>query len=189
MAAAINAAPRARLWDIKICGGILNQFGIYSFFYLKPHAFFAKLTENIMRIWTQDFTLAEITEFSNKYMDKFLGIELTEIGDNFLKGKMPVDDRTKMPLGLLHGGASCVLAESLGSVASFMCIDRTKQSAVGIEINANHIHSMSQGFVVGTATSIHIGHSIHVWEIKIHDETEKQLVCISRLTTKVLNKH
>lgn len=142
-----------------------------------------------MRIWTQDVTLASLEGFSNKYMDKFLGIEITEIGDDFLKGKMPVDDRTKMPLGLLHGGASCVLAESLGSIASFLCIDTTKQSAVGIEINANHIHSMTQGFVVGIARAIHIGKSIHVWEIRIHDEAEKQLVCISRLTTKVLNKH
>jgi 1,4-dihydroxy-2-naphthoyl-CoA hydrolase len=142
-----------------------------------------------MRIWTQDVTLASLADYSNKYMDKFLGIEITEIGDDFLKGKMPVDDRTKMPLGLLHGGASCVLAESLGSIASFLCIDTTKQSAVGIEINANHIHSMTQGFVVGVARSIHIGKSIHVWEIRIHDEAEKQLVCISRLTTKVLNKH
>jgi 1,4-dihydroxy-2-naphthoyl-CoA hydrolase len=142
-----------------------------------------------MRIWTQEVTLAEINEFSSKYMEKFLGIEVTEIGDDYLKGKMPVDDRTKMPLGLLHGGASCVLAESLGSAASFLCIDKNKQSAVGIEINANHIHSMTQGFVVGIARAVHIGHSIHVWEIRIHDEEEKQLVCISRLTTKVLNKH
>jgi 1,4-dihydroxy-2-naphthoyl-CoA hydrolase len=142
-----------------------------------------------MRIWTKDFTVAEVMNYGNKYMDKSLGIEITEIGEDFLKAKMPVDDRTKMPLGLLHGGASCVLAESLGSIASFLCIDTSKQSAVGIEINANHIHSMTQGFVIGTARSVHIGHSIHVWEIRIHDESEKQLVCISRLTTKVLNKH
>ena len=116
-----------------------------------------------------------------------IGIEFTEIGDDFLKGRMPVDHRTHQPYGLLHGGASCVLAETLGSVASALVIDQEKFICVGLEINANHIRGVRQGFVTGIATHIHIGATTHVWDIKIHDEREK-LVCISRLTVAVLKK-
>jgi 1,4-dihydroxy-2-naphthoyl-CoA hydrolase len=116
-----------------------------------------------------------------------IGIEFTEIGPDFLKGRMPVDHRTHQPYGLLHGGASCVLAETLGSVASALVIDQSKFICVGLEINANHIRGVREGSVTGTATPIHIGASTHVWDIRILDEREK-LVCISRLTVAILPK-
>lgn len=141
-----------------------------------------------MRIWFKEYHLNNLINMGNRYMDKYIGIEFIELGPDYIKAIMPVDERTKMPMGLLHGGASCVLAETLGSVASYLCIDPTKQSAVGIEINANHIKSMSSGNVIGIVKPIHIGQSIHVWEIRILDESSDQLVCISRLTTKVLDK-
>lgn len=116
-----------------------------------------------------------------------IGIEFMEIGPDFLKGRMPVDHRTHQPYGLLHGGASCVLAETLGSVASALVIDQSKFICVGLEINANHIRGVREGFVTGTATPIHIGASTHVWDIRIQDERDK-LVCISRLTVAILPK-
>lgn len=116
-----------------------------------------------------------------------IGIEFMEIGPDFIKGRMPVDHRTHQPYGLLHGGASCVLAETLGSVASALVIDQSKFICVGLEINANHIRGVREGFVTGTATPIHIGASTHVWDIRIQDEREK-LVCISRLTVAILPK-
>lgn len=116
-----------------------------------------------------------------------IGIEFTEIGPDYLKGRMPVDHRTHQPYGLLHGGASCVLAETLGSVASALVIDQSKFICVGLEINANHIRGVREGFVTGTATPIHIGASTHVWDIRIQDERDK-LVCISRLTVAILPK-
>jgi 1,4-dihydroxy-2-naphthoyl-CoA hydrolase len=120
-------------------------------------------------------------------MAAFLGIEWVEVGENFLKAKMPVDERTRQPYGLLHGGASCVLAESIGSVASALVIDKEKAYCVGLEINANHIRSAKSGFVTGTATPLHLGASTHVWDIKIYDEKEK-LVCVSRLTVAILKR-
>lgn len=116
-----------------------------------------------------------------------IGIEFTEIGADFLKGRMPVDHRTHQPYGLLHGGASCVLAETLGSVASALVIDQSKFICVGLEINANHVRGVRSGFVTGIASPIHIGASTHVWDIRIVDERDK-LVCISRLTVAILPK-
>ncbi|HNC73147.1 MAG TPA: hotdog fold thioesterase [Chitinophagales bacterium] len=118
-------------------------------------------------------------------MDEHLGIELIEIGDDFIKAKMPVDHRTRQPMGLLHGGASVVLAESLGSLAANLCLDITKEYAVGLDINSNHLRSVRDGFVIGITKPIHIGSKTQVWEIKIYDENE-QLVNISRLTMAVL---
>jgi 1,4-dihydroxy-2-naphthoyl-CoA hydrolase len=141
-----------------------------------------------MRIWSQDYTLESVIAASDKNMGHYLGLELLELGPDFLKGKLPVTEKTKTPFGLLHGGASCVLAESLGSMAAFLCINQDTQSAVGIEINANHLKSVKEGFVVGIAKPIHVGRSIQVWEIRISDEKEEHLVCISRLTMKVLDK-
>lgn len=115
-----------------------------------------------------------------------LGIEFMEIGDNYLTARMPVDHRTIQPMGLLHGGASVVLAESLGSVASSIIVDRNKSYCVGLEINANHIKSAKSGFVTGKATPIHIGRKTHVWDIKITNEND-DLVCISRLTVAILD--
>jgi 1,4-dihydroxy-2-naphthoyl-CoA hydrolase len=120
-------------------------------------------------------------------MVKHLGIEYTEIGADFIKGKMPVDHRTQQPMGLLHGGASVVLAETLGSVGANLCIDTDKYYCVGLEINANHIKSIKTGWVYGKATIIHAGKKTQVWEIKITNEAE-QLVCISRLTMAVIEK-
>ena len=107
------------------------------------------------------------------------------MGGNFLKARMPVDHRTKQPYGLLHGGASCVLAETIGSLASAMVVDHSKFVCVGLEINANHVRSARQGFVTGVASPLHLGTNTHVWDIKIYDELEK-LVCVSRLTVAVI---
>lgn len=116
-----------------------------------------------------------------------LGIIITEKGDDFLAGTMPVDSRTVQPMGILHGGANVVLAESLGSIASLMLIDPNEEISVGLDVNANHIRSAKSGLVTGVARPINIGRKIHVWEIKITDE-EGKLTCVSRLTVSVLPK-
>lgn len=140
-----------------------------------------------MSIWFEDYTIEGLNGFRNKNMGGHLGIEFSEVGPDFLKGTMPVDDRTTQPFGILHGGASCVLAETLGSVAAWMCIDPSQKFTVGLDINANHIKSKTEGIVIGTARPQHIGKSTHVWEILIHDEDEN-LVCVSRLTVLVKDK-
>ena len=137
-------------------------------------------------IWfKKDLQLNDFVALSKGNMAEHLGIEWTELGADFLKARMPVDHRTNQPYGLLHGGASCVLAETIGSVASAMVIDNSKSICVGLEINANHIRGVREGFVEGTATPLHIGNSTHVWDIKIHDSRNK-LVCVSRLTVAIL---
>src|SRR5258706_4506324 len=141
-----------------------------------------------MPIWFKsEFSLKKLTSMSAGTMAEYLGIEWVEVGENFVKAKMPVDHRTKQPYGLLHGGASCVLAETLGSVASALVIDQSKAYCVGLEINANHIRSAKSGFVTGVASPLHLGASTHVWDIKIYDEREK-MVCVSRLTVAVLKR-
>lgn len=132
-------------------------------------------------------SLEEINIFNKGCMVSHIGIEYTEIGENFLCGKMPVDERTKQPLGLLHGGANVTLAETLGSMAAHLCLDSSKQYAVGLEINANHLKSVTSGYVYGIAKAIHVGKKTHVWEIKITNK-EEELCCISRLTMAVLDK-
>ena len=119
-------------------------------------------------------------------MADHLSIEITEVGDDYIVGRMPVDERTVQPFGLLHGGASCVLAETLGSIAGTFCVDATKQMVVGIEINANHIKSARSGFVYGTVKPIHVGKSTQVWGIEIVGE-KGELICVSRLTCAVKN--
>jgi len=116
-----------------------------------------------------------------------IGIEITDIGDDYVCGKMPVDERTVQIFGILHGGASVTLAESLGSIAGYMQIDQQNEAVMGIEINANHIKSVKEGWVYGKASPIKIGKKIQVWEIQIADE-EKKLVCISSLTLVVVKK-
>jgi len=116
-----------------------------------------------------------------------LGIEFTAIGEDFLEGKMPVDHRTIQPYGLLHGGASVALAETLGSVAASLTLNLEKQVCVGLEINANHLKSVKEGQVKGVAKPVHLGKSTQVWEIKIYNEAE-QLCCISRITMAILDK-
>jgi 1,4-dihydroxy-2-naphthoyl-CoA hydrolase len=120
-------------------------------------------------------------------MVEHLGIEYTEIGENFISAKMPVDRRTHQPLGLLHGGASVALAETLGSIAANCCVDNKIQYCVGLEINANHVKSATSGYVYGTTIPIHIGKRTHIWEIRITNE-EKELVCISRITIAVIDR-
>ncbi|MCB0495439.1 MAG: hotdog fold thioesterase [Cyclobacteriaceae bacterium] len=116
-----------------------------------------------------------------------LGIEFLEVSTTRIKAKMPVDRRTIQPYGILHGGASVALAETLGSIAAQINIDGEKFVAVGLEINANHVRSMREGYVFGTAAPLHIGKSTHIWEIKITDDQDR-LVCISRLTVAIINK-
>lgn len=139
-------------------------------------------------IWfKKDLSLTDFVNLGEKTMGEYIGISFSELGNDYLKANMPVDHRTKQPYGLLHGGASCVLAETLGSVASAMVIDPDKFICVGLEINANHIRSARSGIVTGITTPIHIGAGTHVWDIKIYDEREK-LVCVSRLTVAILKK-
>lgn len=141
-----------------------------------------------MGIWfKKDLSFTDLIELGKGTMAEHLGIEWTEVGPDFLKARMPVDHRTKQPYGLLHGGASCVLAETIGSVASAMIVDHSKYYCVGLEINANHIRSAREGFVTGTATPLHLGATTHVWDIKIHDEKNK-LICVSRLTVAIIKR-
>ncbi|HLS72099.1 MAG TPA: hotdog fold thioesterase [Chitinophagaceae bacterium] len=140
-----------------------------------------------MSIWYKTPELNEINNYIPNTLAGHLDMKFTEIGDNYLKMSMPVDSRTHQPYGLLHGGASAALAETVGSVASALCINPEKQSCVGIEINCNHIRAAKSGIVIATAESIHLGGSTHVWDIKIHDENNK-LICVSRLTVAVINK-
>jgi len=138
-------------------------------------------------MFDQSIQVAQLQEFSKNTMVEHLGMEFLELGDEYISAKMPVDHRTHQPMGLLHGGASVALAETLGSVASSLLIDLNCHHCVGIEINANHIKSAKSGFVYGKATPIHIGKKTHVWDIKITNENQ-DLVCISRLTVAIIKK-
>jgi len=141
-----------------------------------------------MTTWfDKNVSVEDLKPLGKGTMTEYLGIEWVEVGKNFLKAKMPVDHRTIQPYGLLHGGASCVLAETIGSVASHLVIDPSAFYCVGIEINANHIRSAKDGFVYGTCSPLHIGSSTHVWDIRITNEEEK-LICISRLTVAIMKK-
>jgi uncharacterized protein (TIGR00369 family) len=128
-----------------------------------------------------------MTESAKNTAVTSLGIEFTEVGDDYLTGRMPVDHRTVQPSGILHGGASVLLAETLGSVAANRCLRRDDQVAVGLDINANHIRPVSTGWVIGTARAVHIGGKTQVWEIKIETEDGKT-VCVSRLTMAVITR-
>ena len=138
-------------------------------------------------IWAKKISLDEIDAFLKNSIEEQLGIKIVEVGDDYIKATMPVDHRTRQPFGILHGGASVVLAESLGSFASYLIIKSEDQIGAGIEVNANHIRSVSEGIVTGIVRPIHLGNQLHVWEIKIRDKKNK-LVCISRLTVAILNK-
>jgi 1,4-dihydroxy-2-naphthoyl-CoA hydrolase len=132
-------------------------------------------------------TLEQLNALSVNTMGEVLGMEFIEIGDDFLVAKMPVDKRTHQPMGLLHGGASVALAETLGSVAAMLCVDRDTQFVVGLEINANHVKAVRSGYVFGRTTPIHIGRTTQLWEIRITNE-RGDLVCISRITVAVIDK-
>ena len=134
-----------------------------------------------MSIWFKDYTTDKHGSMEMTGLNKQIGIKITEIGDDYLKGSMPVDDRTKQPAGLLHGGANCVLAETLASVGAYLVIDPSINNVVGIEINANHIRSAKEGEVTGTARPIHLGKQTHVWQVEIMRDDAK-LSCVSRVT-------
>lgn len=136
---------------------------------------------------TTNVTVEDLNKLNQGNMGEHLGIEATEIGPDYICARMPVDHRTKQPFGLLHGGASVVLAETLGSFAATLSVDMQKYQCVGLEINANHIRSVREGYVYGKATALHVGRQTQVWEIRITNEAE-QLVCISRITIAVLEK-
>ncbi|HEV8506403.1 MAG TPA: hotdog fold thioesterase [Chitinophagaceae bacterium] len=139
-------------------------------------------------IWfDKELSVEKLKPLGPNTMAAHIGIEWVEVGENFIKAKMPVDHRTNQPYGLLHGGASCVLAETLGSVASAMVIDHSKFYCVGIEINANHLRGVKAGYVTGVVLPLHLGNTTHVWEIKIYDDREK-LTCASRLTVAILTR-
>ncbi len=141
-----------------------------------------------MRIWKiEHVSLEGLQQQSKGTLVEHLGIEYLEMGDDYVKARMPVDHRTRQPMGLLHGGAHVVLAESLGSMAANLCLDITKEYALGLDINSNHIRSAREGWVIGIARPVHLGSKTQIWEIKIYDEKEN-LLNISRLTMIVL-KH
>ncbi|QDE38170.1 hotdog fold thioesterase [Luteibacter pinisoli] len=138
-----------------------------------------------MAIWKQPLDLDRINGWSRNTMMETLDIRFTAFGDDWLRGTMPVDHRTQQPFGLLHGGASVVLAETLGSSAALLTLNVEKEIAVGLDINANHIRGVRGGVVTGTAKAVHLGRTTQVWEIRIEEESGK-LVCLSRLTMAVI---
>ena len=138
-------------------------------------------------MFDKNINAKHLQDFSKNTMVEHLGIEFIEVGDEFITAKMPVDHRTIQPMGLLHGGASIALAETLGSIASAAIVDSSKYSCVGLEINANHVKSAKDGYVTGKATPIHIGKKTHVWDVRITNENQ-QLICVSRLTVAIIEK-
>jgi uncharacterized protein (TIGR00369 family) len=140
-----------------------------------------------MTLWKSPITLRELNAGRPGTLVGHLGIEFTEIGDDFIRGTMPVDARTRQPYGLLHGGASVALGETLGSTGATLCVDRQEYQCVGQEINANHVRAARTGLVTGTARPAHLGRLSHVWTIDIVNEAGK-LVCILRLTVAVIRR-
>lgn len=138
-------------------------------------------------IWPVTPTLEAIHQRNHDTLVSLLDIEFTEVGDNYLVAKMPVDARTKQPAGILHGGANVVLAETIGSVAANLIVQPQGKMAVGLEVNANHLRPVTHGFVHGTATAVHLGKSTQIWEIRIKDDRGR-LTCISRLTMAIIAK-
>ena len=140
-----------------------------------------------MGIWFRPTTIAALNARSIDTLVTHIGIEYIHIGADTITARMPVDSRTVQPARILHGGASVVLAETLGSVAAHHCIDANRKMAVGLEINANHVRSVRDGYVTGTVTPVHIGRTTHIWQIHIRDEL-KHLVCIARITMAILDR-
>lgn len=138
-------------------------------------------------MWFSEFTPQGLNDRPKNHMGAFLDIQFTEVGTDSLTATMPVNERTHQPAGILHGGASVVLAETLGSVASYMCIDPEKYIAVGLEVNANHLRPVKGGLVTGICKPLHIGAKTHIWEIKIYNDKGK-MNCVSRLTVAIINK-
>jgi 1,4-dihydroxy-2-naphthoyl-CoA hydrolase len=138
-----------------------------------------------MALWKQAPSLEQARRGFRDTMIETLGIEITGIGDDYVRGTMPVDARTHQPYGFLHGGASVALAETLGSYAGMLCVDPERELLVGLDINANHVRGVTHGVVTGTARPVHVGRTTQVWEIRIEDERAR-LVCIARLTAAVI---
>ena len=138
-------------------------------------------------IWKTKYSVEDLEPLGKGTIHDALGIQLTSVGTDSISGKMPVDERTKQPAGILHGGASIVLAESLGSIASNLVIDTDKYLAVGQSVNANHLRPATAGFVHGTAKAVHIGKKTQVWDIEVVNDAGKK-VCACRLTTAVIHK-
>jgi len=141
-----------------------------------------------MAIWTATPTLEQMTALSRNTAVSHLGIEYLEVGDDYLKGRIPVDQRTVQPFGILHGGASVLLAETLGSMAANWCVRDKGMMAVGLDINANHIRPTASGWVYGTAKALHLGSATQVWEIRLENEQGK-LTCMCRLTMAITKRH
>ena len=139
-------------------------------------------------IWFKDYKIDYLEGLRNANMGEHIGFEFLELGPDFLKGRIPVDERTTQPFGILHGGASCVLAETLGSVAGWMTIDPDKYRAVGLEINCNHIRAVTEGFVIGTCTPIHTGRRTQVWQIDMEEEVTGKRTALSRLTLAIIEQ-
>ncbi len=140
-----------------------------------------------MAIWFHDYKLENIKSLETGTMMEFLEMETTELGADYVRGRLIMSPKVKQPAGLLHGGASVVLAESLGSIGANLVVDPSKFHCVGLDINANHLRGVREGYVYGEARPLHIGKTTHVWEIKLTDDAGK-LVCISRLTMAVIAK-
>lgn len=138
-------------------------------------------------IWFKNYDLETMGKVRACNLAAHIGIELTEIGPDYLVGRMPVDPRTTQPFGILHGGASCVLSETLGSVAAWMTINPDESRSVGIEINANHTRAVTEGWVVGKCTPMHVGKRTQVWQTDITEESTGKRVCISRLTVAIID--
>jgi len=138
-------------------------------------------------LWKKTISLDEINSFTKNSIVEKTGIRFIEKGDDFIRASMPVDERTKQPLGILHGGASVVLAETLGSMASHMTLDEQHYS-VGLEIKANHLKSVSKGLVTGIVTPVNLSKTNQLWDITITDEDDKK-ICVSRLTMMILKKN
>ena len=138
-----------------------------------------------MAIWFDEVSLGLVREHSQNTLIAQLGIEFIEAGDDYLSARMPVDARTHQPAGMLHGGASVALAETLASWGATFTVDRQKNHCVGLEINANHVRAVSSGWVTGTARPLHMGRTTQIWEVRIVDE-QNRLVCVSRVTMAVL---
>ena len=137
------------------------------------------------QVFREPVSIETLNALSRNTLIEHLGIVFTAAGEDWVSATMPVDERTRQPYGILHGGASVVLAETLGSSAGNLCVDTGQQVCVGLEINANHIRAMRGGSVTGTARAVHVGRSTHVWDIRIEDEAGR-LVCTSRLTLAVV---
>ncbi len=138
-------------------------------------------------IWAKEFSLEDLNGRPKGHIGEVLEIEFTEITPDSLSARMPVNEKTRQPYGILHGGASVVLAETLGSVASNLVVNSEKYIGVGLEVNANHLRPVKSGFVTGICTPIHIGGKTHVWDIKLYDQRGK-MTCVSRLTVAIIPK-